>query len=473
VSEHLSSSAAMAAELRTCLERGEFDGLAAAYVPDAALDASLPGRRVRARAPAAIVSELVAAFPEPGVLVEWSVGSYPEGAALWLERVAADGSAVRQRHYLHVRDGRIAVHWIYAAPPQSGRHEDEASESLARALARLGRVVDRQMIASSGWSGAPIVRVRLADGRALVAKKVEPRSGWIGRNTRDPGREALLFLDGVLDRMPDVVDPTVVAVQPDGEGWWLLSRDVTSRLVGDRARLSREQSHLVLRAAGSLWEAHWERPVAHLCTLADRLGLASPKVAERERAGLDLLPKQFEAAWEAFAEVVEAEVATAVVALADDPSPLAAALEAQGTTLIHGDLRDEHIGFEAGRLVLIDWGLATRGHPAVELAWYLAHTAWRVDATRDEIVDDFRSVCGERHDEGALRLGILAGLVLYGWIFGHSALIHPDPAERAWARDELAWWVPRARAALETLSLSSPRRERPGAGALVPGAPAR
>jgi hypothetical protein len=27
-------------------------------------------------------------------------------------------------------------------------------------------------------------------------------------------------------------------------------------------------------------------------------------------------------------------------------------------------------------------------------------------------------------------------------------VIHPDPAEREWAEDELAWWVPRARDAL-------------------------
>ena len=49
-------------------------------------------------------------------------------------------------------------------------------------------------------------------------------------------------------------------------------------------------------------------------------------------------------------------------------------------------------------------------------------------------------------------LGIIAGLVMYGWILGHSAVIHPDPAERTWARDELAWWVPRARRALEAWS---------------------
>ena len=45
----------------------------------------------------------------------------------------------------------------------------------------------------------------------------------------------------------------------------------------------------------------------------------------------------------------------------------------------------------------------------------------------------------------------LPGLVLYGWILGHSAVIHPDPAEREWAQDELAWWVPRAREALGVL----------------------
>ena len=44
---------------------------------------------------------------------------------------------------------------------------------------------------------------------------------------------------------------------------------------------------------------------------------------------------------------------------------------------------------------------------------------------------------------------MLSGLVQYGWIFGHSLRVHPDPAEQAWARAELDWWVPRTRRALE------------------------
>ena len=61
---------------------------------------------------------------------------------------------------------------------------------------------------------------------------------------------------------------------------------------------------------------------------------------------------------------------------------------------------------------------------------------------------------GEEVDAVALAvgLGMIAGLVMYGWILGHSAVIHPDPAERGWAREELGWWVPRARRALETWS---------------------
>jgi hypothetical protein len=55
----------------------------------------------------------------------------------------------------------------------------------------------------------------------------------------------------------------------------------------------------------------------------------------------------------------------------------------------------------------------------------------------------------ERDDSLALELGLISGLVQYGWIFGHSALVHPDPAEREWARRELGWRVPRVRHALD------------------------
>ena len=172
-------------------------------------------------------------------------------------------------------------------------------------------------------------------------------------------------------------------------------------------------------------------------------------LAEVERAGSDIIPKQIETAWEAFAQAADDDVAQAVLASLADPQPLADALRAGGTTLVHGDLRDDNLGFLDGRVVLLDWDIAGEGTPALELAWYLCHDAWRTQATREELIDDFLAAEGGAVSEHDLDLGLLAGLQLYGWIFGHSAVVHPDPSERAWAREELGWWVPRVRAALE------------------------
>ena len=135
--------------------------------------------------------------------------------------------------------------------------------------------------------------------------------------------------------------------------------------------------------------------------------MSSPAVADAERAGPDLLPKQFEHGWEAFAELVPADVAGAVLALAADPGPLADALLAAhgGATLIHGDLRDDNLGFDGDRIVLIDWDLATAGTPTVEFAWYLAQDAWRIDATHDELEADHRAAHGDALADDEVELG--------------------------------------------------------------------
>lgn len=101
--------------------------------------------------------------------------------------------------------------------------------------------------------------------------------------------------------------------------------------------------------------------------------------------------------------------------------------------------------------MLIDWDLATAGTPGAEFAWYLAHSARRIDATHDEIEADHRAAQGSDLVDAELELGLVSGLVQYGWRIAHSARIHPDPAETAWGRAELDWWVPRVRRALESV----------------------
>jgi Ser/Thr protein kinase RdoA (MazF antagonist) len=176
-------------------------------------------------------------------------------------------------------------------------------------------------------------------------------------------------------------------------------------------------------------------------------------VTAAEADGHDLLPKQFPAAWDAFAVAAGAPLGAAITALAADPKPLVDRLLRGGSTLTHGDLRDDNLGLDGDRVVLLDWDMATAATPAVEFAWYLCHDAWRIDATHDEITADFRAAAGDRVGDEDLALGLISGLVMYGWVFGHSALVHPDPAERDWAEAELAWWLPRVAEALDRTGL--------------------
>ena len=436
--------------LRACVESGDFARLADAYAPQASLDAALPGARERVRGPAAITAVLAGVFAGPGRLIEWDEAVHDGGVALWLERVDEGGGAVRQRHYLHLDgSGLVERHWIYTARPRTAPAADPVPEVAEELFASLGEIAERTTLASSGWSGNRIDRLVLADGRALIAKRIVPGSDWLGRATHDPGREALLFADGVFARMPASVDPAVVAAEPDGDAWWVVMRDVSSELLDESTPLTRDQNRFVLARAAEMWARFWDEEVPHLSSLADRLAFAEPAISERERDDVDILPKQFEAAWEAFGEAVDRDVGEAILELVGDVTPLADALAARGTTLIHGDLRDENIALPDGRLVLLDFGLATQGNPALELAWYMVHDVWRIAATHDEVVDDFRRALGERDDPAALELGLISGLVQYGWIFGHSAVVHTDPREREWAVTELNWWVPRVRHALE------------------------
>jgi hypothetical protein len=301
-----------------------------------------------------------------------------------------------------------------------------------------------------GNSGAALERVILADGSALIAKRVGPDADWLGRTTNDRGRTALLWQAGAFDRMPAGLDHGIESVLADGDGWWVLMRDLSSTFLDDDRRLSRDESRAILAVAAAMHREFLGDVPAGVATLRDRIGVTSPRVAEVERAGPDLLPKQLDAAWDAFAEAVPDDVGAEVLRAARDPSALAAALESEGpVTLLHGDLRDDNLGLDGDRLVLLDWDLATRGTPTVEFAWYLCHDAWRIEAGHDDLEADFLAAEGELVRPTEVELGMLTGLVMYGWIFGHSLLVHPDPVEQDWARAELDWWVPRTRRALE------------------------
>ena len=66
--------------LRDALERGDLGPLIEAYADGAALDAGLPGARVRASGRGAIAARLAEWYGDPGRIVEWSAAAHPDGA---------------------------------------------------------------------------------------------------------------------------------------------------------------------------------------------------------------------------------------------------------------------------------------------------------------------------------------------------------------------------------------------------------
>ena len=439
----------LAALLHAAIESGDWSGVGERLRPDAVLDTSSERGRRRVEGAEAIVAHL--ARQGAGEIGDWDAREWPTGIALSFEWTGAEYTDRRRWYVRTDADGRVTELWSTAARPTlvaDGGGAVAAPPDLVRRLALTGVTP----LSHGGNSGAALLRAQSGDGTAFVLKRVGAADAdWLARATHDEGRTAQLYDAGAFGRMPESIAHGVVAVEREGGAAWIAMRDVHAQLLPAQARLSRGQSRTILGAAAQMHAAFHGQVLPGVATLRDRIGMSSPAIGDAERLQPDLLPKQFEQGWDAFAELVPADVAEPVLALARDPAPLADALvRANGAaTLIHGDLRGDNLGFDSERLVLIDWDLATAGTPGVEFAWYLAHSARRVDATHDQIEADHRAAQGERLMDDELELGMLSGLVQYGWRIAHSARVHPDPAETAWGRDELAWWVPRVRAALD------------------------
>ena len=293
----------VAARLRAAAEAGDVAHLDGSYAAGARFDAGLPGRRIVGADGLAALGEL---WDRPAELVEWDCREHPAGIALWLERRHADGTAQRQRHYLHVDDG--ANHRPLDLRRPAAQHRPGRGAAAGDVFALVGEVAERTPLVSRGWSGARLERATMTDGRRLIAKRVDPAAEWISRWTDDPGREGILARDHVLAGL-DGIDPAALTAAPDGDAWWIVMRDVTDELIDDTSPLERDDHRRIMAALDGMWTAFEGTTIDCLATTRSRLGLAGPPVAERERDGHDLLPNQFEAAWEAFLEAVEPDVA--------------------------------------------------------------------------------------------------------------------------------------------------------------------
>jgi aminoglycoside phosphotransferase (APT) family kinase protein len=433
--------------LRAAFEAGAFGQLADLYAEDAVLDWSMPGRRAHATGPEPVVAQLSEWWRGRGELTRWDESEFPSGLTIEFER-RADDALARQRHFIQTIDGRIVRHQAYCARPH-GATVDPPEDVAADAVRAVGEIDRREPLTHAGQSGNSLERVVLADGRRLVVKRVTGED-WISRVTHYDGREVALWEQGVLGRMPREIDCAVLDAGRDGRAGWLLMRDVSGELLPPDQRLSRAESARILAAAAALHGRFAGESIPGLCSLEDRITLTAPTTVGGEASEVDYLPKMLVVGWEVFADAVPGDVAAAVFDAMERPQPLAALLRDCVATLVHNDLRGANLGLVPGRTVVLDWGLAGSGPPELDFAWYLFVNGWRIDATREELIDDFKQAEGDLHDPHALELSWIAQLCWHGALLAHE-LVEASDVKRERARAELAWWVERVRGALELL----------------------
>jgi aminoglycoside phosphotransferase (APT) family kinase protein len=433
--------------LRAAFEAGAFGPLGDLYAEDAVFDWSMPGRRAHAIGSEAVVAQLSEWWPSRGELTRWEEWAFPSGLTIEFER-RADGGLARQRHFIQTVDGRIVRHQAYCARPHGATIEplEDAAADAARAVGKIDR---REPLTHTGQSGTGLELILLADGRRLVVKRLTGED-WVSRSTHDDGREVGLWEQGVLARMPLEIDTAVLNAGRDGRACWLVMRDVSGELLPADRRLSRAESTRILAAAAALHRQFASESILGLCSLEDRITLTAPATVAGEASGVDYLPKMLVVGWEVFADAVPDDVAGAVFGAMERPEPLAALLRDCVATLVHNDLRGANLGLAPGHTVVLDWGLAGSGPPELDFAWYLFVNGWRIDATREQLIDDFKRAEGDLHDPRALELSWIAQLCWHGPLLAHE-LVEASEEKRERARAELAWWVGRVRAALETL----------------------
>lgn len=300
----------------------------------------------------------------------------------------------------------------------------------------------------AGLSGAKISRAWLRDGTAVVVKRSSSGEDLFQRLLGHPvSLEHALWQDGTLRRLPTGVRSPIVGTWLEGGRATIVMLDLGDSILGGEHIFRRDEALAMLERVDRLHRSGLRpstyTPLDLLVSLFDRRGL-------REHGATDLAV-DVERGWIAFGDTAPSALAQAVIEMVDRPGNLLDALKARPATFCHGDIAAVNMAWDNDDLVLVDWGQAFMGPPALEIARFLPSGLVRSQLDPDWFLAEYRAITGNRFDDEALCLSLLATLVWYGWRKALDAIETADPEQRAREAAALSWWWDKASRGLRLL----------------------
>lgn len=315
----------------------------------------------------------------------------------------------------------------------------ETYASVGEMLTAQGRDIQRQPMDKDkdSLSGSPFERA-VVDGRNYVVKYVGHDIDWLARALGD--RDCFvrtLWTRGVLHRLPDGIDHTIVAVADTPSGAALLMHDVSEFLIPD-GPVTLEQHRGFLGHLAAMHAAFWDLPERDGDGLlkAARYMALTPATGAKERD--DPVPRALGPGWDALRQAAPAAYELGR-RIGEDAEPLVRELGQTPQTLVHGDWKFGNLGrHRDGRTILLDWGWPGRAAPLVDIGWYLAVNCDRLPESKEDTIAAYREML-EAHGiatrewwDRQLELALLGAFVQLGWSKTH------DPAELGWWTERIA-----------------------------------
>lgn len=252
-------------------------------------------------------------------------------------------------------------------------------ESMSELLGRqVVHITEHPIHHHDGNSGSQMSYVETNAGRYFL-KRVSVNADYVMTITNDVAcRSVRLWHYGLLDQLLPRIDHGIIACAYDGDGWAMLSKDLTSVVFTDDRPFSLEAITIFLDAMAYMHATFWNdhrlyKPELGLSDLTGYIRIFLQGNAQKYAAQMASPVAEWICdGWEMLPDFLAPDLYAQLYELHNNPQPLIDTVGAYPHTLLHNDFHPENLAYrDNGIPVLLDWQLATYSLMTIDLACFM------------------------------------------------------------------------------------------------------